>query len=455
MADAIGLAAGLLSIGNAFKTTIRVYSAIAGDSGGPEQQKELALNAQLYGAVLEETAHLILVDGFPMSRTIMDCLELCKHRIEELNVAMERWLPHKSTRSDGLRKQVGRASKMPEWDAKLKRDLTNTVALQLSLNEQANDTFNKLVMCLQGSQMSSQGHFGSELKERLDHLREEYPRTGSRDTSKGGAWHACGDQEKRHTESPSKGVFSADVPRPKHSQTFHPHDESIPLEFTVTIMGSLEGSGDNLARCLLDSGSQDNWISIAVLERAKLEDMIEELADPPVYVGFGGNYQPMGKATVTWYGVNTATSRTTEFLVYDRAHFDMILEEALAMETRARERAADQAHISNIRRADEAAARDRRRREREAARGGAQTPLSIHTIDTLPASTRNLLTYRHQNPAESSMNMQVSSTEGDGGTSITPATTNDTEEHPTSHDGTGRSFVGDDAASPVASATAS
>ena len=82
------------------------------------------------------------------------------------------------------------------------------------------------------------------------------------------------------------------------------------------------------AKCLLDSGCQDNWISVAVLKRGEI------LADmKPVpwegdtkFIGFNGDVsRPLGIVTVTWFMKSAATARETEFLVAEKGPFDVLL----------------------------------------------------------------------------------------------------------------------------------
>jgi len=104
-------------------------------------------------------------------------------------------------------------------------------------------------------------------------------------------------------------------------------DTSDPFSFSATIIRAhVDKSEHTVARGKLDSGCDENWISMEVLTRARLEDQVEAMEDQRIYIAFdGGEFEPMGKVDVTWYAVNAGKSRKTSFFVHDQVPFDMVL----------------------------------------------------------------------------------------------------------------------------------
>jgi len=81
------------------------------------------------------------------------------------------------------------------------------------------------------------------------------------------------------------------------------------------------------AKCLLDSGCNDNWISLEVLKRGGIETHMEKLPrGDHKYVGFDGNACfPLGKVTIRSFMKIAATARETTFLVAENGPFDVVL----------------------------------------------------------------------------------------------------------------------------------
>ena len=119
-------------------------------------------------------------------------------------------------------------------------------------------------------------------------------------------------------------------------------DNTNPFSMTVTVICTRdEGSEHTVARANIDTQSDENWISMELLTRAKIEDKIDKIEDKvedkkedeldPVdnsrtYIGFGGGlFEPMGRIDVTWFAANPGKSRKTTFLVHEVGPFDMIL----------------------------------------------------------------------------------------------------------------------------------
>jgi hypothetical protein len=107
------------------------------------------------------------------------------------------------------------------------------------------------------------------------------------------------------------------------------HTESDPFSFNATILSpGNDRMGPLVCRGLLDSGSEDNWVSSDLITRGGLLDQVSALDDAgdTFYAGFGGNpFKPEGIIALTWYASNSATTKDTAFLVHPSAPFDMIL----------------------------------------------------------------------------------------------------------------------------------
>ena len=104
-------------------------------------------------------------------------------------------------------------------------------------------------------------------------------------------------------------------------------DNTSPFSMTVTVICTRdEGSEHTVARANIDTQSAENWISMELLTRAKIEDELGPVDDSRTYIGFGGGlFEPMGKIDVTWFAANPGKSRKTTFLVHEVGPFDMIL----------------------------------------------------------------------------------------------------------------------------------
>ena len=104
-------------------------------------------------------------------------------------------------------------------------------------------------------------------------------------------------------------------------------DPRDPFSFSATIMRALEDDSQHtVVRGQLDTGCEENWISMDVLTRAGLESQLKSHDSAGTYTAFGGEeFEPIGKIEITWYAENAAKSRTTNFLVHGKVPFDMVL----------------------------------------------------------------------------------------------------------------------------------
>ena len=113
-------------------------------------------------------------------------------------------------------------------------------------------------------------------------------------------------------------------------------DNTSPFSMTVTVIRTRDGASEHtVARANIDTQSDENWISMELLTRAKIEDELDAVDkedeldavdNSRTYIGFGGGlFKPMGKIDVTWFAANPGKSRKTTFLVHEVAPFDMIL----------------------------------------------------------------------------------------------------------------------------------
>lgn len=192
--------------------------------------------------------------------------------------------------------------------------------------------------------------------------------------------------------------------------------------FAATIIQPHETSDSHHAvRGLLDSGSQDNWISAEAIRRIGLVEEMKETQEGSRYRSFSGHsFIPKGSIELTWFAENAAVSRRTTFLVGDgNSPFDMILgkgfileesifvfdravlanefrhnfsegkqqyiahfvsnhltllsEDRRIIEQNARQKEASEDQLSVLRRVDEQARRDERRRQKALARSSLGT----------------------------------------------------------------------------------
>ena len=96
-----------------------------------------------------------------------------------------------------------------------------------------------------------------------------------------------------------------------------------PTTFDAYIMGA---NGHVVGRGLLDSGCDDNWITLDVVKRAGLESTVTKEAYSRTFVGFGGHgVRPIGKIKITWFANNAPKTRETVYYVAEDGPFDVLL----------------------------------------------------------------------------------------------------------------------------------
>ncbi|KAL6718892.1 hypothetical protein ACLMJK_003127 [Lecanora helva] len=210
------------------------------------------------------------------------------------------------------------------------------------------------------------------------------------------------------------------------------HKDQDPFSFSATIIRAhSEDFYNAVARGKLDTGCDENWISMELLERVGIGDQIQTMDSIPSYVAFGGHeLEPIGVIDVTWFATNAAKSRKTTFLVHNEVPFDMVLgrqwiaeesifvfnrpalalrmgeftrekakekepnvkqmeekaltgfaEEHRVIEENARAKGATNTQLSAIRRSEEATARDRLRQEK-----ASRTTTAVTSMINSPAS---------------------------------------------------------------------
>ena len=116
-------------------------------------------------------------------------------------------------------------------------------------------------------------------------------------------------------------------------QRFMPGDRSwrqglyVPFSFEVAVTHPhSQDSGKSFVQAKLDTGCEDNWIALEILERASMKKQMNELDVRVSYIAFGGQiFEPLGMVDVTWYPTNSGRSRQTRFLVHREGPFDMVL----------------------------------------------------------------------------------------------------------------------------------
>ena len=79
------------------------------------------------------------------------------------------------------------------------------------------------------------------------------------------------------------------------------------------------------ARAIADTGCHDNWISMDVLERAKMNDQIRSLPRALRFEGFASLVEARSEVELTIIAANTSFSRRIWFYVHDDPPFDMVL----------------------------------------------------------------------------------------------------------------------------------
>lgn len=104
-------------------------------------------------------------------------------------------------------------------------------------------------------------------------------------------------------------------------------DHTDPFSFSATILQAYKHDSEHtVARGKLDTGCDQNWISMEVLERAGLRKSIDPIESTQSYIAFGGGeFEPIGKVDIDWYATNASKSNRTSFLVHHDVPFDMVL----------------------------------------------------------------------------------------------------------------------------------
>ena len=158
--------------------------------------------------------------------------------------------------------------------------------------------------------------------------------------------HTLTDDESLHGTAPSAGTIpSTNLPPPAyvsesdargHSHFHQPEPQMFddsspnPTSTSLAIWAGVKDGGKKYigAKCLLDSGCQDNWISVGVLKRGEILADMKPLSGQgdTKFVGFNGDVaRPLGIITITWFMKSAATARDTDFLVAEKGPFDVLL----------------------------------------------------------------------------------------------------------------------------------
>ena len=105
-----------------------------------------------------------------------------------------------------------------------------------------------------------------------------------------------------------------------------PSLNSSVFESWVRIAGGQNTESDSIkARAVSDTGCRDNWISLDVLKRARMEDQLQDVKFPRHCEGFGGHVEARTKVELTISATNSSYSRRVWFYVLDDPPFDMVL----------------------------------------------------------------------------------------------------------------------------------
>ena len=100
-----------------------------------------------------------------------------------------------------------------------------------------------------------------------------------------------------------------------------------PTGFDATIFCGIKDGPQWIAgRGILDTGCEDNWISLDIIKRGGMVSSMVRGKNENIYTGFGGkNIEPMGTITITWYANKASKTRQTIFLVEEKGPFDILL----------------------------------------------------------------------------------------------------------------------------------
>lgn len=113
---------------------------------------------------------------------------------------------------------------------------------------------------------------------------------------------------------------------------FNPSEDYV---YTITIISENDCEtepGHTLARATLDTGCHDNWVSMAVLMRGKLDGKIMEFIDDQAEesISFSGHsMRPQGTIDLTWFmatpSANGQRTKSDSFYVFDGLPVDIVL----------------------------------------------------------------------------------------------------------------------------------
>lgn len=100
-----------------------------------------------------------------------------------------------------------------------------------------------------------------------------------------------------------------------------------PTGFDATISrGITDGPQWMACRGILDTGCEDNWISLEIIKRAGMVSSTVQNTHENILTGFGGEIvESKGTITITWYANNASKTRQTTFLVAEHGPFDLLL----------------------------------------------------------------------------------------------------------------------------------
>jgi len=118
-------------------------------------------------------------------------------------------------------------------------------------------------------------------------------------------------------------------PKGSHQQVGHDPTKD-PTGFDATIFhGITDGPQWMACRGILDTGCEDNWISLEIIKRAGMVSSTVQNTHEDVLTGFGGEIvESKGTITITWYANNASKTRETTFLVAEHGPFDLLLGKA-------------------------------------------------------------------------------------------------------------------------------
>ncbi|KAF1845021.1 uncharacterized protein K460DRAFT_416352 [Cucurbitaria berberidis CBS 394.84] len=420
MAEAVSLAAGTLTIVN----HARVVSTFLSDHDKSQNNLSAAvkLEIEIYSEILEEIGQIALSGTSRLPRSATLSLQLCELHLSNVERIIRRNV-EKITLSTAIRwPEAGDLEKhlgSYRRSVKILRDIVMDVITQELLRKDGNERSSRMHGAIHIENVIDTTQGTDMIEKQVETIIQQLGTMFSSGDVQTGPVHISN----RFTDRAVAGDgLSEDVldnlrraAEGINASSSATQSTPNPFEFYARILRDQEHSEEESNVCAkFDTGSEDNWISAAIVNRVGLHDRLELTQLGKLYTGADGNmFQPMGVVSVPWTR-NSIKSWQTDFLVLENAPFDMLLgrkfiiEEGLfvfadpvlvtdltrlapfskedyhKMEQKLRERGVQNEELSRTRELKDAAARERRRAEKAASRMSLAT--SRMSVMTTPGS---------------------------------------------------------------------